>query len=81
MFQGRMNMFKTRALVLRSRLAVVFCVFFLFGLDACKSVQQRVTEQEDKLSAAGDEQQIAAQTYSNESWNWGRWGRGGSLRH
>ena len=46
-------MAKIRSLRFRSRLTVLFCLSFLGGLDACESVQQRVTEQEDKLSAAG----------------------------
>jgi hypothetical protein len=48
-----MNMFKTQAVRFRSRLTVLFCVCLLGGLGACESVQQRVTEQDDKLSAAG----------------------------
>jgi hypothetical protein len=43
----------TIALSLRFRLALVCCALSVAGLDACESVQQRVTEQEDKLSAAG----------------------------
>ena len=38
---------------LRSRLKVILCASFFVGLAACESEQQRVTEHEDKLSAAG----------------------------
>ena len=40
-------MAKIRSLRFRSRLTVLFCLSFLGGLDACESVLQRVTEQED----------------------------------
>jgi hypothetical protein len=48
-----MNMSDTSALSLRFQLLVLCCVLLLAGLGACESVQQRVTEKEDKLSAAG----------------------------
>ena len=133
-----------RSLSFSSWLRVLFCVFFLGSLAACESIPQRVTEQEDKLSAAAfivkqantpdrramlkklppskfvrrengdtvhyvyadpvvcgclyvgtqdaynrfkaneltqhlvEEQQIAAETYSDASWNWNAWGPWGA---
>ena len=46
-------MTRPRELGFRSQLTVLFCVFSLGSLAACESIQQRATEQEDKLSAAG----------------------------
>jgi hypothetical protein len=43
----------TLASSLRSRLVVLSCVLFVASLSACESVQERVSKQEDTLSAAG----------------------------
>jgi hypothetical protein len=48
-----MNMPEILPTGLRSWRVVLSCALLLGGLTACESVQQRITEQEDKLSAAG----------------------------